>query len=331
MKLPKITGRFLSVFVFVVCFCTVVFAKPGDNITIDLGDGVKMHFVYISRGKFVSGNSRERQDRVKNGLELQQIQLTKNFIIGKFEVTQAQYQKIMGRNPSYFVPGMTNSGAGYLDTSNHPVEQVSWYDAIRFCNALSMQQDLTPCYTNSENGLEIKNGEKILVNWDARGFRLPTDAEWTYCSRAGTTTDFPWGDDESEVTVKQNCWYAKNADHYEWTGPHAEKAGSQPVGTRLPNPWGLHDMFGNVNEWCWNPVQTSCPSPHEKAYNINLKMHKEKILIDPKGLDTEDYCYRTCKGGCYSDSYEWMRFHSDAFYHPDEAMMLIGFRVVAIR
>lgn len=290
-----------------------------------------MHFVEISRGSYIDGNSKEQMDRIKMGLSLQKVQLSKNFIMGQFEVTQAQYKKITGQNPSYFVPDQAGSADGYPDTSNHPVETVSWYDAIRFCNTLSLQQGLMPCYTNVDNGLEIKNGEKVLCNWEAKGFRLPTDAEWTYCRRAGTTTDFPWGNDESETTLKQNCWYEKNANHYEWTEPHAEIEGTQPVGTRLPNQWGLYDMFGNVNEWCWNKVQTSSPLPQKKACNSNLKEHEEKIIFDPKGLDTDDYCYRSCKGGCYADSCNYMRFHGDAFYHPDEAMMLIGFRVMAIR
>lgn len=323
--------RFLWVLFFVAGSFSFVFAEAGDSQIISLGEGLKMHFIKIARGSYIAGDSEVHKTRAEAGLEPQQVQLTRDFLIGKFEVTQAQYQKIMGKNPSYYVPGQTGGGAGYSDTSNHPVEQVSWYDAIRFCNALSVNQGLMPCYTNSENGLEIRNGEKVKINWDAKGFRLPTVAEWTYCCRAGTKTFFPWGDGGEEALVKENCWYNGNADFYDWTVPHAEKAGTQPVGTKLANPWGLHDMFGNVAEWCWDAENTSSHALHGKEYKIASDTYKAKILVDPKGIETEDYCYRKYMGGCYGDSYSWFRLNFEGSYHPDEPTMLIGFRVLAIR
>ena len=125
------------------------------------------------------------------------------FKIGAYEVTQAQYEAVMGVNPSYF------QGPG---TENNPVEQVSWYDARAFCTALS----------------RLTGG---------RTFTLPSEAQWEYACRAGTTTLYSYGD--SDALLGDYAWYWDNS-------------GSQthPVGTKLPNPWGLYDMHGNVLEWC---------------------------------------------------------------------------------
>lgn len=137
----------------------------------------------------------------------------------KFPVTRRIYQDVMGNDP-----GWPNGEA-----DDRPVNNVSWYDAIEFCNRLSEREGLMPAYR--------RNGDN--VSWDVAtdGYRLLTEAEWEYACRAGTRTRYSFGDDESKL----GAWYSGNSGGF-----------PRPVGTRQPNPWGLYDMHGNVWEWCWD-------------------------------------------------------------------------------
>ncbi len=137
------------------------------------------------------------------------------FCMDKYLVTQEQYEQVMGENPSRW------------KGSRNPVEQVRWSDAVRFCNARSHREGLEPCY----------DLETWQCNFDANGYRLPTEAEWEYACRAGTDTAYFFGDDASKLV--DYAWFEKNS------GGHP-----QPVGRKRPNPWGLHDMCGNVWQWC---------------------------------------------------------------------------------
>ena len=136
----------------------------------------------------------------------------------KFPATRRIYRNVMGNDPGW--------PEGEAD--DRPVNQVTWYDAIDFCNRLSEREGLTPAYR--------RDGDS--VSWDATadGYRLLTEAEWEYACRAGTRTRYSFGDGEGKLG--KYAWYDKNSGGR----PH-------PVGTLKPNPWGLHDMHGNVREW----------------------------------------------------------------------------------
>jgi formylglycine-generating enzyme required for sulfatase activity len=156
------------------------------------------------------------------------VRLTRPFALGRTEVTQSLWASVMGADPSY-----------YHGCPECPVESVSWYDCVRFCNALSAREGLTPAYAIDDT----------VVTWErpANGYRLPTEAEWEYACRAGAAGPFPGG----------ACLSADeaNVNGYEPLPgcPEGLNRG-EPVAVASfpPNAWGLHDMHGNVHEWCWD-------------------------------------------------------------------------------
>ena len=137
------------------------------------------------------------------------------FLMDKFLVTQEHYQRLMGNNPSRW------------KADKNPVEQVRWSDGVKFCNARSLAESLTPCY----------NLDTWECNFGADGYRLPTEAEWECACRAGTKTAYFFGDSPSQL--EDYAWVDKNS------GGHP-----QPVGQKKPNAWGLYDICGNLWQWC---------------------------------------------------------------------------------
>jgi len=137
------------------------------------------------------------------------------FYLDVHEVTQEEYTRAMGTNPSKW------------EGDRNPVEQIRWTQAAEYCNARSRLEGLKPAY-------DPKTGQ---CDFDADGYRLPTEAEWEYAARAGASTRYFFGD--SPAALGQYAWFRKN-----------ETRGPRPVGRKQPNPWGLYDMYGNVWEWC---------------------------------------------------------------------------------
>jgi len=162
-------------------------------------NSVGMLLVPIPAGTFTMGEANGDGDETPH-----QVTLTQSFHLGQYEVTQEQYEKVMGKNPSNFKGGQ------------NPVDQVDWNDAVEFCRKLSALP------------AEKKAGYV---------YRLPTEAEWEYACRAGTTTKYSFGDSESELS------------DYDWNNKNSGFI-SHPVGGKKPNGWGLYDMHGNVFEWC---------------------------------------------------------------------------------
>jgi formylglycine-generating enzyme required for sulfatase activity len=199
----------------------------------------------------------------------------RSFYIGKYEVTQREYQEVMGTNPSNF------------KGDNLPVENVSWFDAVEYCNKRSQKEGLTPAYTI--------NGTNVTWNRNANGYRLPTEAEWEYACRAGTTTAYNTGANISDNTG----WYVANNGNR-----------THPVGQKPANAWGLYDMHGNVLEWCWD-WYGNYPSTAQ---------------TDPTGASSG--VDRVIRGGRWINSAQYVRSAVRSVSTPSVRHNLLGFRVV---
>lgn len=230
------------------------------TVVLGLGPGVTMSFVLIEAGSFVMGSDPNFSDGDETPAH--RVTLTQPFYLGECEVTQEQWVAVMGANPSKF------RGA------RNPVENVSWTDCQRFLTKLSRQA--------------------------GRDVRLPTEAQWEYACRAGTTTRWYFGDDEAALP------------RYAWCGSNA-KGTTHSVATRPANPWGLHDLYGNVWEWC---------------ADWYARHYFPDDAIDPTGPATGDA--RVLRGGAWGDSAEQIRSGYRNSMGPGEHNAGAGFRCVLI-
>jgi len=271
-------------------------AKPrraGDTKTVDLAGGVKLELVWCPPGAFTMGSPADEEGRFPNEKQ-HKVTLTKGFWLGKHEVTQRQWQSVMGKNPSRF------KSAG-LDA---PVEQVSWKDCQEFLKKLTARV-----------AGELPNGYV---------YRLPTESEWEYACRAGTETALHTGD--IRILGKRNApaldpiaWYSGNSvvtyeggsDSSGWKEKQENhsRAGTHPVGRKKPNGWGLHGMIGNVAEWCQDQYGT----------------YPSGAVTDPAGAGRGSR--RVCRGGGWNISAGRCRSAFRSGSGPSNSYDVLGFRV----
>jgi formylglycine-generating enzyme required for sulfatase activity len=294
---------------------------PREEITNSIG----MRLVRIPPGKFTMGSSSEE---IKRCIQLKlpwpppewftaegpdhEVEITRPFYMGKYEVTVGQFRQFVeatrypteaetkGGAPRPGPKGWVTDAAAYWEhpgfdqTDDHPVVCVSWIDASKFCEWLSKKEGPT--------------------------YRLPSEAEWEYCCRAGTTTRFSCGDDDSCLQGFANL--ADKSLDKKWPGfggPRGGKvawddgyAGTAPVGRFKPNAWGLHDMHGNALEWC------------QDVYDANS--YKTSPRKDPRGADAGDV--RVARGGCWNSEPAQSRSAFRYYYNAHERWAVHGFRVL---
>ncbi len=254
--------------------------------------------VLIPAGTFTMGSPTTEARR--ESIERQyQVTLTRSFSMGKYEVTQSEFQARMGYNPSHF------SSCG----GSCPVEQVGWHEAAAYCNAVSRAAGLAECFTCTGSGTSVTCSVAAAYTganyYNCRGYRLPTEAEWEYAYRAGTSTAFYNGGitsaDCSPLDANANAiaWYCGNAQNK-----------THPVGGKLPNAWGLYDMAGNVWEWVYDWYG---PYPTQAATN-------------PVGAATGTF--RVERGGSWYKSAYGVRAARRDLDTPTRRYYGLGFRVV---
>ena len=243
-------------------------ATPATEKVITNSIGMKM--VLIPAGEFMMGSPEGEEER--SGDEKQhRIRITKPYYLGVYEVTQEQYEKVTGANPSLF------KGA------TRPVEQVSWEDAVEFCRKLSRKE--------------------------GRTYRLPTEAEWEYACRAGTTTPFHFGGilNGKEANCDGNYPYGTGIK-----GPYLKETAT--VGSYAPNAWGLYDMHGNVYEWC--------------ADSYDSDYYGDSPTDDPTGPATRSY--RVVRGGSWGSFAGSCRSAFRGNFSPGIRFSGLGFRVALV-
>ena len=268
------------------------------ELTLDLGNHVTMRLVWIPAGKFLMGGPEgehlkvtrelsrvleldEQVAETDNSFAIEGLQrevtISKPFYMGACEVTQEQYEQIMDENP------------GEFHGEQNPAEQVSWYDATAFCKKLSQ-----------------KTGRTV---------RLPTEAQWEYACRAGTTTRFSFGDDDVDLHKYGNYLDKSNTSGIPWQdNDHSDGFDkTAPVGSLRPNDWGLYDMHGNVWEWC---------SDLFEPFYVSTKH------VDPTGATAG--IYRVLRGGSWLSPPAYCRSACRLWDTPDDRLDYVGFRVVVL-
>ena len=218
------------------------------NVPVEFENSIGMKFALIPPGEFIMGSPIDEHGR--NDDENQHlVRISRPFLVGRYEVTQSQYQEILGFNPSWLSSnGKFKQKVVGLDTSDFPVEKLTWYDAAIFCNKLSKLDGLEPSYRITE--IEKKDDwviSAVVELNDGYGYRLLTEAEWEYSCRAGTTTPFHFGTQNNS-----NLTNVRAAKPYgtKKTGPDLKRTTN--VGSYPSNAFGLSNMHGNVCEWVWD-------------------------------------------------------------------------------
>ena len=232
--------------------------------------------VYIREGTFRMGSSTNEVGRSLKESPQTEVIISRGFWMGKYLVTQGEYLALTGNNPSYF-----SANSGFTSDLTRPVDSVSWSEAAGYCTRLTDQERAA--------GRIPKNSL----------YRLPTEAEWEYAYRAWTSTRFSYGDDLGYTNLTNYAWYFDDSGSM-----------THPVGQKFPNPWGLADMHGNLEEWCQDWF-----GPYLGG-----------MVIDPQGPSTGSL--RVLRGGYWEDTATYCRSASRNEHDPNAKHFHIGFRVL---
>ena len=278
-------GRVLLALLTILMLLSIAVAHANEEITVELPGGATMEMVWIEPGTFVMGStvaelSEFTQPSVPGRFDDEEpkheVTITEGFYLGKYELTQEQWSSVMATQPW----SGQSTWFEVKDDPQHPAVYISWDDV----------QGLIQQLNEAEGGSV---------------YRLPTEAEWEFAARAGTSTAWSFGDDDAPETVRQYAWYDTNTCSAGECYTHA-------VGAKLPNPWGLHDMHGNVYEWVqdWYDAQYYSQSPQE----------------DPPGPATG--AQRVFRSGVFFDIEEFARSAIRYFAEPDLRADALGVRLL---
>jgi formylglycine-generating enzyme len=268
-------------------------------------DRAGINMALIPAETFTMGSPRHEVGRFKEEETQHEVSLTRPYFMGVFEVSQAEFERFMGYQPSQ------ND-----DCANCPVENISWYEAAAFTNAVSTTAGLAQCYACTGSGVDVEC--ELLDTWatpyDCPGYRLPTEAEWEHAARAGSTGAFDDGESlkigdarDCAGTVILNGWsYLDDIAHYCGSGSRYPLE----VGMKAPNAWGLYDVHGNVYEWC-----------HDAGDGSDLTTN----ATDPWG--TSAVAYRMSRGGSYHSEPRNLRSATRSWHKLEYDSTILGFRL----
>ena len=263
-------------------FLTILFiGNVGKSYSEETLEG----WVFIQAGSFRMGS----QNGKANERPVHQVTISHAFLLKENEVTQGEWRILMGNNPSAF------SDCG----DECPVENVTWWDSLAYSNALSRSEGFEECYELSDCKNQ-KPGEKMdctdvkFIGLNCKGYRLPTEAEWEYAARAGTTGKY----------------YSKNLDSIAWYYDNSDLK-THRVGQKKPNSWGLYDMLGNVWEWTWDSMEYGA-----------VDFYPSRPQTDPMGPKYGGE--RILRGGSYQNTSTTSARHMNV---PHDYNHYIGFRL----
>ena len=257
----------------IVALIVIVQTEEEETVIPD----ISLDMIWIEPGTFMMGSSEDELGRDRDEKQ-HQVTLAEGYWMGKYEITQAQYKTIMKVNPSNFIG------------DDLPVETVSWNDAMAFCKKLTKIE---------------KAAGRLPGGYE---YRLPTEAQWEYACRAGTTTALNSGKNLSD---KEEC---PEMDEVGWYNYNSNKQ-THPVGQKQPNAWGLYDMHGNVDEWCLDWYGKDYPT---------------LSVIDPPGASSISFSSKVWRGGSYHDSAARCR-SARRNHRDDEVLRLLGNKIINMR
>jgi formylglycine-generating enzyme required for sulfatase activity len=269
--LVALTGVFI--------YSSLLQAEPTPPLKKSIAESIGLDFVLVPPGSFMMGSPEKFKGAQKNEKPQHKVTITKAFEIGKHEITLAQWEAVMGTSPFKILPRSNNfyempGMATRITKPNHPAT-VSWQDAQDFIKKLNE-----------------KEGQNR--------YRLPTEAEWEYAARAGTTTNYSFGDNVSDL------------GKYAWFGEDFKTGGTHPVGQKEPNAWGLYDVHGNVWEWVQDLYDTD--------------YYKRSPAIDPQGPSKGNG--HTVRGGSWHSTSKGWHTAIRKGYETNYRGISIGFRLV---
>jgi len=267
--------------------------------------------VVISGGTFTMGSPLDEPGRSDDEVP-HRVRIPRTYAIATIELTNQQFERFLADSPEFARRWRAATAARFGNpprlavTPQSPQAAVSWYDAARYCNWLSAQDNIPKSEWVYPEDIDSDRGTELPQNYLHRtGYRLPTEAEWEYAARAGTTSAHPFGDDKA--LLPRYAWYDENS----------KDVRAHSAAQLLPNQWGLYDMLGNVWEWTFDRRQ---PYPQDSSVTEDS---------EDKDVRVSNEVARTRRGGSFT--YEWFTVRSAhrgaTTYFPNQTRDSVGFRV----